>query len=103
MARKKKEDHNIIFQTGWGTAASIFAVAATCVAVGYYFGRREVIKSYETKIEDMRFQQLQMQIGFQKTIAEEKMKLSQETVSISLEEYKQLLLTPVEAKNGKKK
>ena len=103
MARKKKEDLKTILQTGWGTAASIIAVAAACVGVGYYFGRKEVIKSYETTIEDMRFQQLQMQIDFQKTLAEEKMKLSQETVSISLEEYKQLLLTPVEAKDGKKK
>ncbi|MBQ7518569.1 MAG: hypothetical protein IJU13_09125 [Bacteroidales bacterium] len=103
MAKKKTEVKKNYFDSIGGVITTFLAVASVCVAAGYYFGRKETIRSYEAEIEDLKFRQLQMQIDFQKALVEEKMKWSSETITISFEEYKQLLQTPIVTKDGKKK
>lgn len=103
MARKKPESKKERFDSIGGSIATFVVIATACIAIGYYFGRKEVIRSYEIEIEDLKFKQLQMQIDFQNTMANEKIKWSSGTINISVEEYKQLLQIPITTNDGKKK
>lgn len=101
MARKKSEPTKHFFDSWGNVITTIIVAASTCIGIGYYFGRNEVIHSYEDEIEDLKFRQLQMQIDFQNSLVEEKLKWSKEVFNISIEEYKELLQTPITTKDGK--
>ena len=95
MVKKNTVAKKSFFDSFRNDISTFLAVASTLVAIGYYFGRKETIHSYEAEIEDLKFRQLPMQIDFQNTLVEEKIKKGVGTITISSEEYRQLLQIPI--------
>lgn len=79
-----------------GVIASYFTVAgivgSACFFIGHSFRTRE----YEAQIEDLKFEKMQLQLEFQKQLAEERARLDKSSRSYTIEELKEILLFPID-------
>lgn len=101
MGKKKKNNYSQptaqsknLFDSVGGVIASYFAVASIVGGACYFIGYHMRLREYESQIEDLKFEKMQLQIEHQRNLEEERAKYERER-TFTIGELRELLSIPV--------
>ena len=101
MGKKKNNNYSQppaqskkLFDSVGGVIASYLTVASIVGGACYFIGYHMRLREYESQIEDLKFEKMQLQIEHQRDLVEERTKIERERM-FTIDELRELLSIPV--------
>lgn len=99
---KSSQSNRSIIEGQVGYIASLICAVGVIGGACYFVGYHARMREYESQIEDLKFEIIQIQLEYQNKLTEEKTKWEHESRTYSIDELKELLSIPVTiVSNGK--